>query len=90
MDRHTCSEEKSPGSFSVALKRPRFFLSVITAKIIKKELPLHADIFSHSKQPYHYLYSDTNKNSPGTITDAITEEIRFALDAELPECTTDG
>ena len=30
------------------------------------------------------------KIQTGTIKDAIIEEIRFALDTELPECTTDG
>ena len=64
----------------------------IIAKIIRKEkLPLCADIFSYSKHVYRYLDPEMLiKIQTGTIKDAIIEEMRSALDTELPECTTDG
>jgi len=45
----------------------------------------------NSKQFHHYLDSEIlMKIQIGIIKDAIIEEMRFALDTELPECTTDG
>ena len=46
---------------------------------------------SDSKQLYQYLDPQIlTIIQTGTVKDAVIEEIRFALDAELPECTTDG
>ena len=46
---------------------------------------------SDSKQFYHYLDLEIlMKIHTGIIKDAVIEEVRFALDTELPECTTDG
>jgi len=67
-------------------------LAAIAAKSVKKRESHHpAQTYSHSKQFCHHLYSEIlTKILIGNIRDAITEEMRFALDAELPEFTTDG